>query len=182
MAVTRPDGNSLSPAIRSFVELGVPSALARALKEQGIETPFPIQAATLPSSLAGRDVLGRGRTGSGKTYAFVLPVLARLARSTARPQPGRPRALILAPTRELASQIEATMAPLAKALSLRTLAVFGGIGAGPQISALRAGVDIVVACPCPPLRGCSRRPRRPVSACCSRRRWTLVSTCWCGAS
>jgi superfamily II DNA/RNA helicase len=182
MAVTRPHDTSLTPVTSSFAELGVPSALARALKEQGIETPFPIQAATLPSSLAGRDVLGRGRTGSGKTYAFVLPVLARLARSTARPQPGRPRALILAPTRELASQIEATMAPLAKALSLRTLAVFGGIGAGPQISALRAGVDIVVACPCPPLRGCSRRPRRPVSACCSRRRWTLVSTCWCGAS
>ncbi len=139
MAVTRPTS--------SFAELGVPSALARALKEQGIETPFPIQAATLPSSLAGLDVLGRGRTGSGKTYAFVLPVLARLAGNTARPQPRRPRALILAPTRELATQIEAAMTPLAKALSLRTLAVFGGVSARPQISALRAGVDIVVACP-----------------------------------
>ena len=147
MAVTRPHTTSLSPATSSFAELGVPSALARALKEQGIETPFAIQAATLPSSLAGLDVLGRGRTGSGKTYAFVLPVLARLAGSAARPRPGRPRALILAPTRELASQIEGAMAPLAKALSLRTLAVFGGVGAGPQISALRAGVDIVVACP-----------------------------------
>lgn len=147
MSVTRVHRTSRPPATSSFAELGVPSALARALKEQGIETPFPIQAATLPSSLAGRDVLGRGRTGSGKTYAFVLPVLAQLAAGTARPRPGRPRALILAPTRELASQIEAAMAPLAKALSLRTLAVFGGVGAGRQISALRAGVDIVVACP-----------------------------------
>ncbi|HET6501694.1 MAG TPA: DEAD/DEAH box helicase [Amycolatopsis sp.] len=147
MAVTRLHDTSPPAATSSFIELGLPSALARALQQQGIETPFPIQSATLPSSLAGLDVLGRGRTGSGKTYAFVLPVLARLARNVAKPRPGRPRALILAPTRELASQIEATMAPLAKALSLRTLTVFGGVGAGPQISALRAGVDIVVACP-----------------------------------
>jgi superfamily II DNA/RNA helicase len=135
------------PHDTSFGELGLPLALVTALAEQGIDTPFPIQAATLPSSLAGRDVLGRGRTGSGKTYAFVLPVLARLAASATRRDPRRPRALILAPTRELASQIEAAMAPLARALSLRTLTVFGGVSAGPQISGLRAGVDIVVACP-----------------------------------
>jgi superfamily II DNA/RNA helicase len=131
----------------SFAELDVPPALVAALEAQGIETPFPIQTATLPSSLAGLDVLGRGRTGSGKTYAFVLPVLARLARNPAKRRPGRPRALILAPTRELASQIEATMAPLARALSLRTLTIFGGVNAGPQISGLRSGVDVVVACP-----------------------------------
>ncbi|MDQ1721419.1 MAG: hypothetical protein QOI26_1153 [Pseudonocardiales bacterium] len=132
---------------RSFVDLGVPAVLADALAANGITEPFPIQTATLPDSLAGRDVLGRGRTGSGKTYAFVLPVLARLAASRAPRQPGRPRALILAPTRELATQIAAAIEPLAQALSLRTLTVFGGVGANPQIRGLRAGVDILVACP-----------------------------------
>ncbi|WP_216208742.1 DEAD/DEAH box helicase [Amycolatopsis aidingensis] len=147
MAADRPQHASSSRTHASFAELGVPPALVAALADQGIEKPFPIQAATLPSSLAGRDVLGRGRTGSGKTYAFVLPVLARLAASTTRRQPRRPRALILAPTRELASQIEAAMAPLAEALALRTLTVFGGVSPAPQIAGLRAGVDIVVACP-----------------------------------
>jgi superfamily II DNA/RNA helicase len=132
---------------RSFVDLGVPTVLADALAATGVTEPFPIQAATLPDSLAGRDVLGRGRTGSGKTYAFVLPVLARLAASRTPRQPGRPRALILAPTRELATQIAASIEPLAQALSLRTLTIFGGVGANPQIRGLRAGVDILVACP-----------------------------------
>jgi superfamily II DNA/RNA helicase len=131
----------------SFLQLGVPAKLASVLNDLGITSPFPIQAATLPDSLAGRDVLGRGRTGSGKTYAFVLPVLARLATSGTPRKPGRPRAMILAPTRELASQIEATIAPLAKALGLKTLTVFGGVGANPQITGLRNGVDILVACP-----------------------------------
>ncbi|MGH3544430.1 MAG: DEAD/DEAH box helicase, partial [Mycobacteriales bacterium] len=130
-----------------FGELGVPAPLIAALNRLGITSPFPIQAATLPHSLAGRDVLGRGRTGSGKTYAFVLPVLARLAQSRTPRRPGRPRALILAPTRELASQIEAAIAPLAAELGLNTLTVFGGVGANPQIRALRAGVDVLVACP-----------------------------------
>jgi superfamily II DNA/RNA helicase len=131
----------------TFAELGVPAALSDVLAAQGITEPFPIQSATLPDSLAGRDVLGRGKTGSGKTFAFALPVLARLAANRQPRRPNRPRALILAPTRELASQIEAAMAPLAKALSLRTLTVFGGVGANPQISGLRAGVDVLVACP-----------------------------------
>ncbi|MPZ97300.1 MAG: DEAD/DEAH box helicase [Propionibacteriales bacterium] len=131
----------------TFAELGLPAALVTALAKTGITEPFPIQAATLPDSLAGRDVLGRGRTGSGKTYAFVLPVLARLAASGTQRKPGRPRALILVPTRELASQIDAAMAPLARALGLRTLTVFGGVGANPQITALRRGVDVLVACP-----------------------------------
>ncbi|MEU4196467.1 DEAD/DEAH box helicase [Kribbella sp. NPDC026611] len=109
--------------------------------------PFPIQAATLPDSLAGKDVLGRGRTGSGKTYAFVLPVLARLATNRAKARPNRPRALILAPTRELATQIQASITPLADTLGLRSMTVFGGVGHGPQINGLRKGVDIVVACP-----------------------------------
>jgi superfamily II DNA/RNA helicase len=118
-----------------------------ALAAQGVTTPFPIQTATLPDALAGRDVLGRGRTGSGKTYAFVVPLLARLAADRTRPRPGRPRALILAPTRELVTQIEAAITPLARTLALRVCTVFGGVGARPQIAALQAGVDVVVACP-----------------------------------
>jgi superfamily II DNA/RNA helicase len=132
---------------QSFAQLGLPAVLADALVPLGITSPRPIQEATLPDALAGRDVLGRGRTGSGKTYAFVLPVLARLAARRAPRRPGRPRALILAPTRELAAQIEASIAPLGSALGLRTLTVFGGVGASPQIRGLAAGVDVLVACP-----------------------------------
>ncbi|HET8640972.1 MAG TPA: DEAD/DEAH box helicase [Pseudonocardiaceae bacterium] len=131
----------------TFTELGVPAELAAVLAAEGITEAFPIQAATLPDSLAGRDVLGRGRTGSGKTYAFVVPVLARLMTDPRPAVPGRPRALILAPTRELASQIHAVMAPLVAALSLRATTVFGGVPAGRQLRALRAGVDVLVACP-----------------------------------
>ncbi|HEX8768567.1 MAG TPA: DEAD/DEAH box helicase, partial [Jatrophihabitans sp.] len=131
----------------AFRDLGLSQRLCEALSRAGVTTPFPIQAATLPDSLAGRDVLGRGRTGSGKTYAFALPVLDRLADGGGKAIPGRPRALILAPTRELAAQIDAAMAPLAKPLGLRTLTVFGGVGAQPQIAALRRGVDSVIACP-----------------------------------
>jgi superfamily II DNA/RNA helicase len=125
----------------------VPGALTAVLAQRGITTPTPIQAATLPDSLAGRDVLGRGRTGSGKTYAFLLPLLARLHAAPARPRPGRPRALILAPTRELVDQIDAALAPLAGALRLRSRTVYGGTNQNPQVRALRDGVDIVVACP-----------------------------------
>jgi superfamily II DNA/RNA helicase len=132
---------------RTFADLGVPATLVAALTDAGITTPFPIQSATLPDSLAGRDVLGRGRTGSGKTYAFVLPLLARLAAGGGKRRPGRPRALVLAPTRELASQIEAAIAPLARPLGLRTLTIFGGVRPNPQIQGLRNGVDIVIACP-----------------------------------
>jgi len=146
MAVRRPR-NSPSPASRTFTDLGVPAALTEVLTAGGIATPFPIQAATLPDALAGRDVLGRGCTGSGKTLAFALPVLTRLAGSGSPRRPGRPRALILAPTRELAAQIEATISPLADAMSLSTLTVFGGVSPTPQVSGLREGVDILVACP-----------------------------------
>jgi superfamily II DNA/RNA helicase len=131
----------------TFADLGVPALLVSALSATGVSKPFPIQAATLPDSLAGKDVLGRGRTGSGKTYAFVLPVLARLAASGATRRPKHPRALILAPTRELATQIQASITPLADALGLRTMTIFGGVGHGPQITGLRNGADIVVACP-----------------------------------
>ncbi|MEU6205943.1 DEAD/DEAH box helicase [Micromonospora musae] len=146
MAARRPSKTPLVTPT-SFADLGVPGRLVAALEQAGISTPFPIQAATLPDSLAGRDVLGRGRTGSGKTYAFAIPVLARLSVSTSARRPGRPRSLILAPTRELATQIEATIAPLAAALSLRTLTIFGGVSARPQVAGLRAGVDVLIACP-----------------------------------
>jgi superfamily II DNA/RNA helicase len=139
----------MSPSAQSpsFAELGVPQALCDLLNEQGITSPFPIQTATLGDSLSGRDVLGRGRTGSGKTLAFALPVITRLVQSTTTRQPKAPRALILAPTRELALQIEATLAPLAKAMKLRTMSIFGGVNQNPQVTRLREGVDVVIACP-----------------------------------
>lgn len=131
----------------SFPELGVPAALVRVLADSGITAPFPIQAATLPDSLAGRDILGRGRTGSGKTVAFALPMVTALAAPASRTRPGRPRGLVLVPTRELATQVDETLAPLARALGLSTQVIFGGVGQTPQVTALRAGVDIVVATP-----------------------------------
>ena len=132
---------------QTFGTLGVPTPLVEVLAAGGITVPTPIQASTLPDSLAGRDVLGRGRTGSGKTIAFVLPLLARLSASSSRRQPRRPRGLVLAPTRELASQIEEAMAPFAARLGMTSRTVFGGVGQGPQVSAIRRGVDVVVACP-----------------------------------
>jgi len=141
-----PTTRSAEGPAAGFAALGVPGRLVEALAVRGVTTPFPIQSATLPDALAGRDVLGRGRTGSGKTYAFLIPVLARLA-GNPRPRTSRPRALVLAPTRELAAQIEAAAAPLAAALGLRTMTIFGGVGHGPQVSRLRAGVDLVIACP-----------------------------------
>ncbi len=131
----------------TFIDLGVPAVLARSLADTGITEPFPIQTATLPDTLAGTDVLGRGRTGSGKTLAFSLPVVTRLAGSGKKRTAGRPRALILAPTRELATQIHATVAPLADALGLTSTTVFGGVGQGPQVAALKKGIDVLVACP-----------------------------------
>ncbi|NYE95651.1 superfamily II DNA/RNA helicase [Psychromicrobium silvestre] len=135
--------------MQTFASLGVPKTLVSVLTAQGIESPFPIQAKTLPDSLGGRDVLGRGRTGSGKTLAFGLPLVARLAEAEAayRRKPGRPLGLVLAPTRELATQINATIEPLAQALGLNTTVIYGGVSQQRQERALRAGVDIVIACP-----------------------------------
>jgi len=130
---------------QSFADLGVPAPLVRVLTELGITDPFPIQSATLPDALAGRDVLGRGKTGSGKTLAFSLPLVATLAGR--RSQPSRPTGLVLAPTRELATQITAVLQPLATASGLRVATIFGGVSQSKQVSALRSGVDIVVACP-----------------------------------
>lgn len=131
----------------AFVALGVPDDLAGLLEAGGVTEPFPIQTATLPDSLAGRDVLGQGRTGSGKTLAFALPLVTRLAADPQRRVAGRPRALVLVPTRELANQVAAVIEPLARQCRLGVVTVFGGVGHGPQRSALRAGVEIVVACP-----------------------------------
>ena len=131
---------------QNFADLGVPAPLCSVLTDLGITLPTPIQAATLPDSLSGRDLLGRGRTGSGKTYAFALPVVARLTAGR-KARPKAPRALILAPTRELVGQIEASVRPLAKAAGLTTQTVFGGVGQNPQVQGLRRGADIVLACP-----------------------------------
>ncbi len=129
----------------SFAELGVPASLLPVLTTLGAVSPFPIQEATLPHTLEGRDVLGRGKTGSGKTIAFAIPLVTRL--TGGRRVAGKPRGLILLPTRELALQVARTVEPLAKAAGLRTVVIFGGVGYGNQTSALRSGVDIVIACP-----------------------------------
>ena len=138
----------MTQTFRSFSDLPLPAPVVAELARDGKTTPFPIQSATLPDTLAGRDVLGRGRTGSGKTLAFSLPIVTRLdATRSGKTKPGRPRALVLAPTRELASQIDATLAPLAKALGLTTTVIFGGVAQSRQVTALQKGVDVVVACP-----------------------------------
>ncbi|GAB3574029.1 hypothetical protein GCM10027406_03440 [Leifsonia lichenia] len=133
----------------TFAGLGVPAPLVAVLTADGKTEPFPIQADTLPDTLAGRDVLGRGKTGSGKTIAFALPMAARLGTKLAggKRRAGRPLGLVLAPTRELATQISATMQPLADAYGLKTTTIFGGVSQQRQVAALKDGVDIVVACP-----------------------------------
>jgi superfamily II DNA/RNA helicase len=145
--VSDPSNVSTQTAVPTFDALGVPADLVALLAAGGITTPTPIQAATLPDSLAGRDVLGRGRTGSGKTYAFLLPLVARLVASSLPAQSRKPRALILAPTRELVGQIAEALKPMAKANGLTTQTVFGGVGQNPQVLGLRKGIDIVLACP-----------------------------------
>ena len=131
----------------SFADLGLPRSIVRALADDGIVHPFPIQLATINDALNGHDVLGKGRTGSGKTLAFGLPLLARLATGARERRKFRPRAVVLVPTRELANQVRDVLAPLASSVDLRTTVIYGGVGYGKQIEALRNGVDIVVACP-----------------------------------
>jgi superfamily II DNA/RNA helicase len=131
----------------SFAELGLPSILTAALAARGVTTPRPIQARTLPDALAGRDVLGRAETGSGKTLAFGLPLLVRTATQSGKRTARQPRGLVLVPTRELADQVHHELLPLAAALGLRLLAVYGGVPLGRQIQQLRRGIDVVVATP-----------------------------------
>ncbi|MET7807716.1 DEAD/DEAH box helicase [Micromonospora chersina] len=135
----------MTMTVPTFAATGLAPALVTELAAQGITEPFPIQAATLPDSLAGRDVLGRGRTGSGKTLAFGLPLLHRTAGRKARP--GRPLALVLVPTRELAQQVTAALTPYARALGLRCATVVGGLSLQRQADALRAGAEVLVATP-----------------------------------
>ena len=129
----------------TFAQLGVPTPLVACLSAQGIDAPFPIQAATLKDTLAGKDVLGRGRTGSGKTLAFSLPLVANLTGGSRKPR--QARSLVLVPTRELANQVLAVVKPLAKAAHLTTAVMFGGVGQNPQVQALAPGVDVLIACP-----------------------------------
>lgn len=130
----------------TFEELNLSAPVLRAVREAGYTVPSPIQAAAIPPVLAGRDLMGCAQTGTGKTAAFGLPMLDRLA--AAKPKkPGAVRALILTPTRELALQIGESFAAYGKYLPLRSTVIFGGVGQAPQVQALRSGVEILVACP-----------------------------------
>ncbi|MEU9387257.1 DEAD/DEAH box helicase, partial [Streptomyces sp. NPDC048279] len=129
----------------TFATLGLPEGVVRKLAQNGVTTPFPIQAATIPDALAGKDILGRGRTGSGKTLSFGLPTLATLAGG--RTEKKRPRAVILTPTRELAMQVADALQPYGDVLGLKMKVVCGGTSMGNQIYALERGVDILVATP-----------------------------------
>ncbi len=135
---------------RTFPELGLGDNITRQLASMGAALPFPIQAATIPDVLAGKDVLGRGKTGSGKTIAFGAPLVERLMENDGaknRKQGRKPRALILAPTRELAMQIDRTVQPIARSVGLFTVTIVGGVPQYRQVSALQRGVDIVIATP-----------------------------------
>jgi superfamily II DNA/RNA helicase len=128
----------------SFATLGVAPALAQILESQGILEPFPIQALTIKDALEGRDVCGKAKTGSGKTLAFGLPLLQRVTTTSGT---GRPRALVLVPTRELASQVASVLDPLASGVGLRLTACYGGTGMDAQVASLKAGTDVIVATP-----------------------------------
>ncbi|MEU1082134.1 DEAD/DEAH box helicase [Streptomyces sp. NPDC005908] len=129
----------------TFADLGLPEGVVRKLAQNGVTSPFPIQAATIPDALAGKDILGRGRTGSGKTLSFGLPTLAQLAGG--RTEKHKPRAVILTPTRELAMQVADALQPYGDVLGLKMKVVCGGTSMGNQIYALERGVDILVATP-----------------------------------
>lgn len=136
------------PPISSFADAGLSPALIAALATGGVTAPFPIQSATLPDALAGQDILGRAQTGSGKTLGFGLPLLSRLVAT--RPGgrvAGRPRGLVLVPTRELAGQVSDVLRPLARAVGLTLTTVVGGVGLPAQVAALARGVDVLVATP-----------------------------------
>ncbi len=133
------------PPVENFADLDMPAALLKTLAAQGVTEPFPIQGATLPNTLAGRDILGRGRTGSGKTLAFGLGLLARTAGR--RCEPRAPLALVLVPTRELAQQVTDALTPYATAVNLRMATVVGGMSITKQANMLRRGAEVLVATP-----------------------------------
>jgi superfamily II DNA/RNA helicase len=147
--ITDPTDRALDDAAEappSFAELGVDPAIVAALEEQGIHAPFAIQAMTVVDALAGRDVCGKAKTGSGKTLAFGVPLLQRTMAAPAT-EPGRPRALVLVPTRELAVQVSEVFEPLAQAAGIRVVAVYGGADIERQTKKLRRGVDVIIATP-----------------------------------
>jgi len=132
---------------KTFADLGLTQALIRATEKAGFTTPTPIQAGAIPAAAAGRDLLGIAQTGTGKTGAFALPLLQRLAESKTERLPKRPRSLILAPTRELAIQVAQTVQTFARPLNLRYAVVHGGVSQHPQVSQLTRGLDVLIACP-----------------------------------
>ena len=132
---------------KDFASLGVTPTILKALAARGYETPTPIQAGSIPHLLDGADLLGIAQTGTGKTAAFAIPILQVLHEENERPRPTMPRALIMAPTRELAIQIKDACIEYGNGLGLKVAIVFGGVGQTPQVKALKAGVDILVATP-----------------------------------
>ncbi|MFE2988041.1 DEAD/DEAH box helicase [Streptomyces sp. NPDC059262] len=139
------DNDTPAEPTLTFGDLGLPEGIVRKLAQNGVTAPFPIQAATIPDALAGKDILGRGRTGSGKTLSFGLPTLARLAGGHTEKK--KPRAVILTPTRELAMQVADALQPYGDVLGLKMKVVCGGTSMGNQIYALERGVDVLVATP-----------------------------------
>ncbi|MFE3936326.1 DEAD/DEAH box helicase, partial [Streptomyces goshikiensis] len=139
------DGAADAEPTITFGDLGLPEGIVRKLAQNGVTSPFPIQAATIPDALAGKDILGRGRTGSGKTLSFGLPTLASLAGGHTEKK--KPRAIILTPTRELAMQVADALQPYGDVLGLKMKVVCGGTSMGNQIYALERGVDVLVATP-----------------------------------
>jgi superfamily II DNA/RNA helicase len=134
---------TIIPPTTTFEELGVPASLTDALTSQGITAPFPIQSLTIQDALAGRDLCGKAPTGSGKTLAFSLPVAMRVGRAT----PGRPRALLLVPTRELAAQVRDTLAPLLQVTGRKAATFYGGTNINTDLKRLRSRIDVAVATP-----------------------------------
>ena len=130
-----------------FEQFNLDARLQEGINRAGYETPTPIQEAALPAALRGRDIIGTAQTGTGKTAAFVLPILNKLLNAPNGAQRGMPRALIVTPTRELAEQIHEVIRVLATGTKLRSVTIYGGVGAAPQVKALKEGVDILVACP-----------------------------------
>ena len=141
------EGKSTSMTTKTFKELNLAEKVYRAIKAQNYETPTPIQAEAIPSLLEGRDLIGCAQTGTGKTAAFALPILDRLAKNRVKAGPRSARVLVLTPTRELAAQVSESFRTYGKFLGLSYALVFGGVGQGPQVKTLRRGVDILIATP-----------------------------------
>ena len=139
-----PPREDVTTHISSWIDLGVEPDINEALQDRGIASPFPVQQLTIPDALAGRDVCGKAKTGSGKTFAFGIPIVQNLK---ADPDRREPVALALVPTRELAVQVTEELAPLAEARGLRILSIYGGANMDRQIEALKKGIDIIVATP-----------------------------------